>query len=192
VGLRVAGLLTVLLATASYYSDLLKRAPDAPLDPTFGLGVLAMLLGYAASERASRIWERRIDPDETGSGWFRTLLIGIATLTGLMGLWRYAPDRSLSLSWLGHAVGAMLLGVFFRERRYRWAAIAILFAALGRFFLYDLRQLQLVYKFVSTAALLFAVGSFWWGYTRRTRRASDSSPGETETRPAVEDAAQDA
>ena len=72
-------------------------------------------------------------------------IVVVAAMVGLLGLWRWAPERSLTLYWLGGAMSAMLLGLIFWERRYRWSALVIyILFVVGRVMLYDLRNLELV------------------------------------------------
>ncbi len=94
----------------------------------------------------------------------------VASVTGLVGLWRWAPEDLVSRYWLAHAVGAMVLGVVFWERRYRWAALALYFTAVGRAFLHDLANLDLMLKFLSIAALTIPGFLIFWGYSEYRAR----------------------
>lgn len=188
VGLRFAGVLTLIAGTWSYYDSMFGSEARILDQASFPMGLLVALLCYAAAERACALWERRVKRETRGARPLRTLIVITASVTGLIGLWQWAPDDLVSRYWLAHAVGAMVLGVVFWERRYRWAALALYFTAVGRAFLHDLANLDLMLKFLSIAALTIPGFLIFWGYSeyrsryirRLERKAREERLGTTE------------
>ena len=170
VGLRYAGVLALALGTASFYSGLYNIEVSITQEPDFAAGILVMLLSYAACERAAAIWEHRMHIVTRGAGALRTLIVVAAAVIGLLGFWEWAdPDRR-SFFWLAHAMGAMVVGVVFREARYRWVALALYFATVVHFFWFDLANLRMALRFLIAAALTLPGFIISWGYEEfRTR-----------------------
>jgi hypothetical protein len=171
VGTRSGGVLTLVLGTWSYLNYLSVPGPEGVEGYGFIAGLVLALLCYAASERACIHWERRRGRPLASARMLRTAIVAVAAVTGLVGLWRWAPERYLSLWWLAHAIGAMILGVVFWERRYRWAALIIYIVFIvGRVFMYDLANLALIPKFLSIAALTVPGLLISWGYSEYRSR----------------------
>ncbi len=190
VGTRSGGVLTLALATWSYlsYLSVPERAGE---DRTgFLVNLVAALLCYAASERACIQWERSRGRSGPQARLLRTAIVAAATATGIVGLWRWAPADTLTLFWLAHAIGAMLLGVVFWEGRYRWAALLIYIVfVVGRAMLHDLSRLELLPRFLSFAALTVPGILIWWGYSEYRARNLRRLRSRGEHEQAVGDAA---
>ncbi len=171
VGLRFGGILTLGLASSSYTRYLLDPSFDLHGDRTVLTGLVAALLFYATAERACLAWERKYGRQGPWVGLLRTGVVIAGAMVGLIGLWRWAPERSLTLYWLGLAVGAMALGLLFWERRYRWAALVIYMGfVVGRAMLHDLRNLELIPRFLSIGALTVPGLLIFWGYSEYRSR----------------------
>lgn len=170
VGLRFAGVLTLASGTWAYYESIFDVAHPATAQANFPMSLLVVLLCYAACERACALWERRTGRKTATAKPLRTLIVLTASVTGLVALWRWAPDDFVSRYWLAHAVGAMVLGVVFWEARYRWAALALYFTAVARAFLHDLANLDLMLKFLSIAAMTIPGFLIFWGYSEYRSR----------------------
>jgi hypothetical protein len=189
VGTRSGGVLTLALASWSYLNYLAGPVPEGVDRPAFLFNLIAALLCYAASERACIQWERSRGRSGPPARLLRTAIVMTATATGIVGLWRWAPAETLTLFWLGHAIGAMILGVIFWEGRYRWAALLIYIVfVVGRAMLHDLSRLELLPRFLSFAALTVPGILIWWGYSEyrarnlrklRDRESLDARLGDT-------------
>ncbi len=194
VGTRSGGVLTLALASWSYLSYLAKPEPAGVDSHGFLINLTAALLCYAASERACIQWERNRGRSGPPARLLRTAIVALATITGIIGLWRWAPSDTLTLYWLGHAMGAMILGVIFWERRYRWAALFIYIVfVVGRAMVHDLSRLELLPRFLSFAALTVPGILIWWGYSEyrarnlqrlREQRAIQQAIGEPDAQDA--------
>ncbi len=192
-GLRFGGVLTIGLATWSYTNYLFDYAEPLEGNTAMLAGLIAALLFYATAERACLVWERKHGWSGPWAGLLRTGVVTIAVIVGLIGLWRWAPMQTLTLYWLGFALGWMVLGLIFWERRYRWAALTIYMVfVVGRTLLYDLRNLDLVPRFLSIAALTVPGAIIYWGYSeyrdRHLRRLREAKAIRGEADPAPESA----
>jgi hypothetical protein len=170
-GLRFGGVLTLGLASWSYTRYLLDPARELHGNRAILSGLVAALLFYAAAERACLAWERKYGRQGPWAGLLRSGVVIVAAMVGLVGLWRWAPERSLTLYWLGLTVGAMALGLVFWERRYRWAALVMYMGfVVGRAMLHDLRNLELIPRFLSIGALTVPGLLIFWGYSEYRSR----------------------
>ncbi len=170
-GLRFGGVLTLGLASWSYARYLLEPTINHEGDRTVLAGLIAAMLFYATAERACLLWERKYGRYGPWAGFLRSGVVVVAVMIGLLGLWRWAPERSLTLYWLGGALGSMVLGLVFWERRYRWAALVIYMVfVVGRAMLYDLRNLELIPRFLSIGALTLPGLLIYWGYSEYRAR----------------------
>ncbi len=179
-GLKACGILVAAAAAATFFQGM--YSPDEPLTalswPGVYCGSFAAL--YAAAERLGAWAERQKKPRTglQGEDAVRTLLVGAAGLVGVLTLAEWAPALHLSLYWGGLGLGAMLLGFFLDESRYRWTGLFILAAAIGRVFAVDLWHLPAFYATLSAAALavaLLVVSSLYshaWIKTLRRRMPS--------------------
>jgi len=197
-GLRFGGVLTLGLASWSYARYLLDPAFEHQGDHSVLLGLVVAMALYSTAERACLFWERKYGRYGPWAGLLRTGIVVIAVMVGLLGLWRWAPERSLTLYWLGGALTAMVLGLVFWERRYRWSALVIyMLFVVGRALLYDLRNLELIPRFLSIAALTVPGLLIYWGYSEyrarhlRRLREAKALQGEDHASPAAEAASQD-
>ena len=165
VGFRIAGILGLVLGTWSYYVSLYDVRVPITEHPDYAVGLVVVLLCYAASERAAGLWDHRHNLITRYGAGLRTLIVGAAALVGLLALLRWAPPEQLSFYWLALAMGSMVLGVVFRESRYRWAGIALYFGTALHFGLYDLRNVQPLLRFTILAVLVIIGLVLAWAYS---------------------------
>ncbi len=198
-GLRFGGVLTLSLASWSYARYLLDPALDHHGDRGVLGGLVAAMLFYATAERACLLWERKYGRYGPWADLLRSAIVVIAVMIGLLGLWRWAPERSLTLYWLGGALAAMLLGLVFWERRYRWAALIVYMGfVVGRVLLHDLSRLALIPRFLTVFALTVPGALIYWGYSEyrarhlRRMREAKALRGEADAASAGEQSSQDA
>lgn len=170
VGFRAAGILGLALGTWSFYASSYDIRAPITEHPDFAAGLVVVLICYAASERAAGLWDhRRQQATRYGAG-LRTLIVGVAALVGLLALLQWAPPEQLSFYWLALAMGAMVLGVVFRESRYRWAGIALYFGTAVHFGLYDLRNVQPLLRFTILTVLVASGMVLAWAYSEFRER----------------------
>ena len=174
VGMRVAGVLSIIFGTLSFYHRLYTFEDHFAEQPEFFVSFALFLAAYVTAERVVAMSNAGALPQTATEGTLRTVFVSLAALLGLLGLNAWAPPEILSLYWLGLALISMTLGTVFWESRYRWAALVIYFFALGRAYLYDLTNLEPLPKFLSFAAMCVPLLVISWGYslyrTRTLRR----------------------
>lgn len=90
-------------------------------------------------------------------------------------VWRWSMQTGFSLTVGWSALGLLLfvLGMLFRERIYRWAALAVLGCALGRIVLFDVWKLGTVHRMLSFLALgvvLLVLGFLYNRYQEKIRQ----------------------
>ncbi len=170
VGFRVAGVVGLAIGTGSYYASLYDVREPITEHPDFVIGLLVVMICYAAAERAGGLWDYRRQATSRPGALLRTVIVAVATAIGLLALFLWAPAEQLTFYWLALAMGAMILGVVFRESRYRWAGIALYFGTAIRFGLHDLRSLQPLLRFTILAALVASGLILAWAYSEFRER----------------------
>ncbi len=161
--LRSSGALALGIGAWYLYRGVYTFAAPLPAEPGYGAMLTVLLLGFAGSERVLAIGpDRETNPVAA----LRSCIVGVAALLGVAGLWEWAPDTGLTFYLLGLAMASMGIGVAFGERRYRWTALAVYFAAIGRAYSHDLNHLAPSMQFVSFAALCVPLLVISWGYSR--------------------------
>jgi len=83
------------------------------------------------------------------------ILVGGLSLWRLLSLWVMATASGfyLTASWSLLALALFAIGIFLRERMYRWLGLGILAAALGRVIVFDIWKLESLYRILSLMAL---------------------------------------
>ncbi len=170
VGFRVAGVVGLAIGTWSFYASLYNVHEPITEHPDFAVGLLVVMICYAAAERASGLWEYRQQKATQAGAHLRTLIVVVAAAIGLLALIQWAPPDQLTFYWLGLAMGAMVLGLVFRESRYRWVGIILYFSTAIRFGLNDLRNLQPLLRFTILAALVASGLVLAWAYSEFRER----------------------
>ena len=170
VGFRIAAILGLAMGTWSYYASFYDIRAPITEHPDFAVGLLVVLLCYAASERAAGLWDHRRRVNTWYTAGLRTLIVVAAAMVGLLALLKWAPPEQLSFYWLALAMAAMVLGLVFRESRYRWAGIVLYFGTAVHFGLYDLRNLQPLLRFTILAALVGSGLILAWAYSEFRER----------------------
>lgn len=104
-----------------------------------------------------------------GTEVFTSQMQGALIVLGLLGAWlvmgRWVATLHegfvITTAWSVYALVVFSLGVILRERTYRWIALGVLALAIGRVFLFDVWQLDTVWRIVSflvLGAVLLALG----------------------------------
>ena len=96
----------------------------------------------------------------------RAFFSALATLLVAGLLWKEVSGSVLTVAW--GVQGLLLLGAGFpaRERPLRLAGLALLLFCISKLFIYDLRQLETVYRILSFVALGVILLGVSWIYTR--------------------------
>ncbi|MBA3849366.1 MAG: hypothetical protein C0502_05150 [Opitutus sp.] len=112
--------------------------------------------------------------------FMRNVYLAAATVIIPYGLYHTVPKSLVSTSWLlaagGYFVASLLLG----SRKYRWMAMATIFATIGYVFVVDLSRLQPAYRIVSFLVLGVVLIGFSIFYARQRAKGGggDSQPGQ--------------
>jgi uncharacterized membrane protein len=77
-----------------------------------------------------------------------------------------ARDLSISLAWGAYALALLALGVRRASRGLRWASLALLMITIGKVFLYDLGELEDLYRVGSLLGLAFSLIAVSLAYQR--------------------------
>ncbi|MBX3178103.1 MAG: DUF2339 domain-containing protein [Candidatus Hydrogenedentes bacterium] len=168
-GVKTAGVLAMMLAVSSFYTGL--NHPDAPLDrePLFLLYFGIFLGACMGAERVFAFLKKHGSATTRIEDVLRTVLVWMAMVLGLLGLYRWSPPENLVFYLLVYAVIALVLGVVFRESRYRWGALLLFGVVTYRAFtqFQDLTPPYQVLVFGVPGVVLIVVS---WAYSRRTLR----------------------
>lgn len=120
------------------------------LRPTDLIGLGLILLAQQIGKRSSR-----------AAFVCNSHLQGLLIILGLLGLWLVtgrwvATVQSgflLTVAWSVFALLVFSAGVALRERLYRWIALGVLALAIGRLFLFDVWQLDTIFRILSFLVL---------------------------------------
>jgi hypothetical protein len=174
-GVKASGILAMAFSLQSFYFGL--NDPEMPLDrePLFLLYFGIFLGTCVGAERLFALLKKRgHDTTRRIEDALRTALVLMAIALGLLGLYRWSAEQYLIFYLLALAVIVLILGVVFREARYRWGALLLLgfvtYRAFTRF--QDFPQLVQVLVFGVSGLVLFVVS---WAYSRRIARARSLS-----------------
>jgi uncharacterized membrane protein len=77
-----------------------------------------------------------------------------------------ARDLSISLAWGAYALGLLALGVRRASRGLRWASLALMMVTIAKVFLYDLGELEDLYRVASLLGLAFSLIAVSLAYQR--------------------------
>lgn len=136
--------------------------------PNF-LAVLALL---GQQQLARRLADRYPVPDGVHHA---VIVVGGLTLWKWLTQWVLLGSGGfyLTASWSGLAFVLFGAGVVLREKLYRWVGLGILAVAIGRVFLYDVWQLERIYRVLSFMALgivLVVLGFIYSKYQDKLRQ----------------------
>jgi hypothetical protein len=98
-------------------------------------------------------------------------LLGTLSLTAL--LWRQFPGGLLTTAWGVEGLAVLIAGFPLRERILRLEGLAILLICIFKLFLYDLRNLETIYRILSFVALgliLLGVSSIYTRFREQLKR----------------------
>ncbi len=167
VDLRVESAVIALLAfwrgfTTDFY------APESFAGLAGRIATAATVIGcfYASQLLTPRQYEQRPGLER----YSRTFYSLLATVLLTLHLFREVSGSLLTLAW--GAEGAMLLAAGFplRERALRLSALALLLVCVLKLFLFDLRQLETMYRILSFIVLGLILVAASWIYTRFRER----------------------
>ena len=133
--------------------------------------LLVILLVLAQGQAARRLSERYA----VDSGILQAvILIGTLSLWVFVSRWVMESTSGfyLTASWSLLALALFGVGLFMRERMYRWVGLGVLAFALGRVVFFDVWKLQPVYEILSFMALgivLLVLGFIYSKYQEKIR-----------------------
>jgi hypothetical protein len=124
--------------------------------------------------------------------WDLSLLANVFTLLFVsLDLWDYAGMRwpkgstasaqqlALSLFWTGYALAGVSMGIWKRLRPVRLFAMGLLYLAIGKAFLFDLRHLETPYRIISffTLGVILLLVSLLYTRFEEWLHAGEETPG---------------
>ncbi|MCU0783481.1 MAG: DUF2339 domain-containing protein, partial [Verrucomicrobia bacterium] len=134
--------------------------------------LIAILTLLAQQQIARRVPERfnLESPIHTA-----VMVVGCASLWWFMSRWvmKAGGGFYLTASWSGLALALFTVGIFLRERMYRWVGLGILAAALGRVVLLDVWKQETIYRvltFMALGVVLLVLGFIYNKYQETIRK----------------------
>ena len=112
---------------------------------------LLSLLALLAMQQILRRAAAKFPLDEKIPGAI-VFIVGFS-LWRMLSCWVTASGIFLTMSWAGFAVAFFALGMFLRERFYRWFGLAVLAASVGRVVLVDVWKQETIYRVLTFMAL---------------------------------------
>jgi hypothetical protein len=103
--------------------------------------------------------------------FMRNVYLAAATVIIPYGLYHTVPKSLVSTAWLLAAGGYFAASLLLDSKRYRWMAIATIFATIGYVFVVDLSRLEPAYRIVSFLVLGVALIGFSIFYSRQRKKA---------------------
>ena len=85
------------------------------------------------------------------------VFIAGVSLWRMLGCWVTTSGIFLTMSWAGFALAMFALGMFLRERFYRWFGLGVLAAAVGRVVFVDVWRQETIYRVLTFMALGIAL-----------------------------------
>lgn len=171
--LKTSGVFALGFGLLGFYQTL-YGAPDVARG-LFPLPFLALFGCLVAAERVQFLFQRDATPARQVWNGLRSTLAAVIAVTGILGIHAWKERHMLILGLLLAAVVLMLLGLLFRESRYRWAALFFFAVTVARAFTLtrDLSPLEQVITFGASGMVLLAVSGV---YSRvRTRHQAGSA-----------------
>jgi len=92
-----------------------------------------------------------------------------------------ARDLTTSLAWIGYALILLALGMAWASRGLRWISLGFLVLSIGKVFLYDLGELQDLYRVASLVGLAVSLILVSMAYQRFVFGSSQEETSQEET-----------
>lgn len=113
-------------------------------------------------------------------GWFRPgMVVASVSATDLPlepGHWQRLAGMTISSWWTVYASLLLAIGFSVRVGLIRWTALAIFAATIAKVFLYDMADLDQIYRIVAFFVLAVFLGIAAWAYQRIGLKQSNVSP----------------
>jgi len=164
-GIKASGLFALGLAALHWYRSVFEQNGNLISDPLYLLYFGLFLLTFAGAERLFYLLQRYEVRSSRAEDHVRSLLVILAVLIGMVGLYVWSPDQELIFWLLGYSVIAMVLGAVFREPRYRWGALFLFLVVVLRAFM-RLDEMTPFYQFLAFAAPAAVLLVVSWAYAR--------------------------
>jgi uncharacterized membrane protein len=167
VDLRLESVVIALLAFwRGFTTDFYAPENFAGLATRIATAGIVVACFYASEFLVPRRYEQEHGPERH----LRTFYSLLATLLLTMQLFHEVSGSLLTLAW--GAEGAILLAAGFtlRERTLRLSALMLLLVCVLKLFLFDLRQLETMYRILSFIVLGLILVAVSWIYTRFRER----------------------
>lgn len=158
---------------------------------TYGIGTVCLMLGARLlAPPRNRVWEINAPPILYSLGavlGFLLMNIEIADFfsTGPALTFEFsgnlARGMTYSIAWGAFALGLLIVGIWKRQRPARLAAIGLLGVTLGKLFLFDLSQLDQLYRigaFIGVAVILIVASFLYQKYLNPSNPLPASTGGK--------------
>jgi hypothetical protein len=142
----------------AYY--LLIETASGPVNLSFA--VVALLTARVLNWQSERL--------DLHTGLIRNFYLGAATVAVPYGLYHTVPPGWVSTSWLLAAGVYFGVSIMLHNRKYRWMAMATVFATVAYVFIFDLARLTPAYRILSFLVLGVALVVISLSYGRSRRR----------------------
>lgn len=168
-GVRASGVLASGLAAFCYYEGLYSETQPIASQPLFPVYAVLFLASLVGMERLYVVLKRQGAGPSNSEDLLRTALALAAIGLGVLGLYVWSPGHVLSLALLVFSVLVILLGVVFREPRYRFGALVLLAGTVFIAFLQFQERSEAInlLTFGAAAGVLLIVS---WAYSRGFRQ----------------------
>lgn len=178
-GVKGSGVLAALIASGTLYMGTYWPNGALHQQPLFLVFLSLYLVALACSERLFHFFQDRERGDKRVAELSRTGFVVLLVLMGTLALIKWNTTPVLTLALLALGLANMGMGVLFRESRYRWAALAVMSAAvIAAFLRISINDSASFISFAAAAGVLLATS---WAYSRgvsKRSRKQPTAPGE--------------
>lgn len=125
----------------------------------------------------ARILHWQKDRLDLRTEFMRNIYLAAATVIIPYGLYHVVPRSLVSTAWLLVAAGYFGASYLLDSRKYRWMAIATIFATIAYVFVVDLSRLEAAYRIVSFLVLGVVLIAFSIFYARQRKKSEGAAGG---------------
>ena len=182
-GVKASGVIAMASAVAFFYISLYNIQGSVALRSDFLLYFALFLSTFVGAERLFAILQRYETIPSKFEDGLRSLFIALAVILGIAGLSEWSPQDFLTLYLLAVTVIALVLGVLFRESRYRWGGLVLIVVLIVRAFalIRVLSAGQLVLIFGAAAIVLLIVSKIYARLSKSANKVHQDDDSKADT-----------
>jgi uncharacterized membrane protein len=154
----VLGLCAVALYQAQYEGGFAETPAHPWISLAVATGIAALAAQFVRHSAPGRLMEEERRVVGYGAG-------GAAIAASAALLWRIVPGSMLTVTWGMEGVLLLMCGFPLRDRTLRLSGIVLFLICVGKLFLYDLRNLETLYRIFSFFVLGIILVGVSWLYT---------------------------